>query len=182
MQTITLKEFDTSNESKNERHAKTLIHGFTDSQCIRDLQDKILEIAPAEGQRPLGIFNEKFSKEMNFPTLFYGDPCPSDITEQFSYHKIVRWELLHSSDDLSYHITNLFFKTMSIIIEQVFSFMWVRIRKFQLQGRKLLAKDVKYKEHLEKIMKYDIGYIDLKNVCISPNYLQQNKKTIFAMI
>jgi hypothetical protein len=44
------------------------------------LQDKIVEIAPAEGQHPLGIFKEKFVEEMNFPTLFYGDPRPSDIT------------------------------------------------------------------------------------------------------
>ena len=71
---------------------------------------------------------------------------------------------------------------MRIIIEQVLSYMWVRIRKGQLQGRKLLAKDVKYKVNLEKIMKSDIGYIDLKNIHTSPNYLQQNKKTIFAMI
>jgi hypothetical protein len=66
-----------------------LVHGFTDSQRIRDLQDKIVEIAPAEGQRPLGVFKENFAEEMNFPTLFYGDPHPSDITERFSYHKIV---------------------------------------------------------------------------------------------
>jgi hypothetical protein len=72
-----------------ETPAETLVHGFTDSQCIRDLQDKIVEIAPAEGQRPLGIFKEKFAEEMNFPTLFYGDPRPSEITERFSYHKIV---------------------------------------------------------------------------------------------
>jgi hypothetical protein len=45
-----------------------------------------------------------------------------------------------------------------------------------------LAKDVKYKVNLEKIMKSDIGYIDFKNIRISPDYLQQNKKTIFAMI
>jgi hypothetical protein len=56
------------------------VHGFTDSQCIRDLQDKIVEIAPAEGQRPLEIFKDKFAKEMKFPTLFYGDPHPIDIT------------------------------------------------------------------------------------------------------
>jgi hypothetical protein len=71
---------------------------------------------------------------------------------------------------------------MRIIIEQVLSCMWVRIRKGQLQGRNLLAKDVKYKENLEKILKSDIGYIDFKNIRISPDYLQQNKKTIFAMI
>jgi hypothetical protein len=77
----TTSEFDTSDESENERPAETLIHGFTDSQCIHDLQDKIVEIAPAEGQRPLGIFKDKFVEEMNFPTLFYGDPCPIDITK-----------------------------------------------------------------------------------------------------
>jgi hypothetical protein len=71
---------------------------------------------------------------------------------------------------------------MRIIIEQVLSCMWVRIRKGQLQGRKLLAKDVKYKVNLEKILKSDIGYIDFKNIRTSPDYLQQNKKTIFAMI
>jgi hypothetical protein len=119
---------------------------------------------------------------MNFPTLFYGDPRGTDITERFSYHKIVRWELLHSSGCFSYHITNLFFKTMRIIIEQVMSWMWVRIRKGQLQGRKLFTKDVKYNVNLEKIMKFDIGYIDFKNIRKSPDYLQQNKKNIFAMI
>jgi hypothetical protein len=77
----TTSEFDTSDESENERPAETLIHGFTDSQRIHDLQDKIVEIAPAEGKRPLGIFKDKFVEEMNFPTLFYGDPCASDITE-----------------------------------------------------------------------------------------------------
>jgi hypothetical protein len=119
---------------------------------------------------------------MNFPTLFYGDPRATGITERFSYHKIVRWELRHSSGDFSCHITKKKIKTMHIIIEQVLSCIWVRIRKVQLQGRKLLAKDVKYKVNLEKILKFDIGYIDFKNICTSPDYLQQNKKTIFAMI
>jgi hypothetical protein len=35
---------------------------------------------------------------------------------------------------------------------------------------------------LEKILKSDIGYIDFKNICISPNYLHQIQKNIFAMI
>jgi hypothetical protein len=142
----------------------------------------MVKIAPVEGKHPLGIFKGKFVEEMNFPTLFYGDPRPSDIIEQFNYNKIVRWELLHSSSDFSCHITNLFFKTICIIIEKVFSCMWVRIRKGKLQGIKLLAKDVKYKENLKKILKFDIGYIDFKNIRISPDYLQQNKKNIFAMI
>ena len=77
----TASEFDTCDESKNETPTDTLVHGLTNSQCIGDLQEKIVEIAPAEGKRPLGIFKDKFVEEMNFPTLFYGDPRSSDITE-----------------------------------------------------------------------------------------------------
>ena len=51
------------------------------TQRIHDLQDKIIEIARVEGKRPLGIFKDKFVEEMNFPTLFYGDPRPNDIME-----------------------------------------------------------------------------------------------------
>jgi hypothetical protein len=72
---------NSSDESKNETHAETLVHGFTDSQCIRDLQDKIVKITPGEGQRPLGIFKDKFTEEMNVPTLLYIDPHGTDITE-----------------------------------------------------------------------------------------------------
>jgi hypothetical protein len=59
-------DFDTSDESENETPAETLVHGFTDSQCICDLQDKIVKIAPVKGQRPLGIFKDKFVEEMKF--------------------------------------------------------------------------------------------------------------------
>jgi hypothetical protein len=60
--------------------------------------------------------------------------------------------------------------------------VWIRIRKGQLQGRKLLEKDMKYKPNLEKILKYDIGYIDLKNICTSLDYFEHIKKNVFAMI
>ena len=42
-------ENDTSDESENETPVETLVHEFNDSQCIRDLQDKIVEIAHVEG-------------------------------------------------------------------------------------------------------------------------------------
>ena len=62
------------------------------------------------------------------------------------------------------------------------STMWIRIRKGQLKGQKLLAKDVKQKPNLEKILKYDIGYVDFKRIRTSPNYVNQLKKNVFAMI
>jgi hypothetical protein len=77
----TISELDTSDESENEIPVETLIHGFTDSQRIHDLQDKIVEITSVKVKNPLGIFKDKFVEEMNFPTLFSGDPGASDIKE-----------------------------------------------------------------------------------------------------
>ena len=45
--------YEIENESEDEKPTETLIHGFTDSQRMHDLKDKILEIAPTEGQQPL---------------------------------------------------------------------------------------------------------------------------------
>ena len=85
--------YDTENESEDDRPIETLIHGFTDSQHVHDLQDKILEVAPAEVQRPLGIFKDTYAEDMNFPVLFYGDPRDNDIVDRFSHQKTIKWEL-----------------------------------------------------------------------------------------
>ena len=101
---------------------------------------------------------------MNFPLLFYRYPRDNDILDRFSCQKILKWELQHASGIFSNHTTNLFFKTMQIIIDQVMSCLWIQIRKGKLRGRSLLAKDVKYKPNLEQLLKFDNGYIDFKNI------------------
>jgi hypothetical protein len=81
MQTAnTNSQIDTNDELDNERPTETLIHGFTESQHIHDLQDKIVALARAEGQHLLSIFKEKYAEEMKFLTLFYGDLRDDDIT------------------------------------------------------------------------------------------------------
>ena len=113
---------------------KTMIHGFTDSYNIYDLQNNQINIAPTEGYMPLGIFQDKYSKEMSFPSLFYGEKRPDDIEKNFSYQKIAQWEVLHIDHDFAYHTTNLFYKAIHIILNQAFNSIWVRIRKGQLKG------------------------------------------------
>ena len=77
-------------ELEREMTTETLVHGFVESRRIHDLQEKLIELAPDEGQRPLGIFTDKYAEEMSFPTLFFGNPRDDDITKIFSYHKIVQ--------------------------------------------------------------------------------------------
>lgn len=102
-----------------------MVYGFIESCQIHDLQDRIFEVAPTEGHKPLGIFKDKFAEEMTSPTLLFGNKCDDDITKRISYQNIVQWELLHYSGDFSYHITNLFFKTMRLIIEKVLFSIWM---------------------------------------------------------
>ena len=70
---------------------------------------------------PRSSLEDKYGEEMNFPTLFYGNAHDHDITNRFSYQKIVQWELLQASGDFSYHTTIFFFKTIRIIIDKVLS-------------------------------------------------------------
>ena len=92
--------------------SETIVHGFGQSHLIDDLDTSIIQIAPSEGFHPLGIFHDKFSEELNFPTLFYGYSQPTDVLDHFSYQNISQWELLHRSNDFSTHITNIFFKAI----------------------------------------------------------------------
>jgi len=133
------------NQENDERTTKTLVHGFIDVHIAHDLVNKQINIAPVAGYMPLGIFKDKYSEEMSFPSLFYGSKCPTDISKNFTCQKIFRWEVLHKSHNFAYHTTNVFYKAVHIIINQVLNTMCIRIRKGQLKGRKLVAEDVKSK-------------------------------------
>lgn len=87
----------------------------------------------------------------------------------------------NSNRAFAYHTTNLFLKAIKVLIAQVFSCIWIRIRKGKLKGRTLKARDVKYKPNLEKILQSDIGYTDLKKIRNSPDYLQHLKKNVVAI-
>ena len=71
---------------------------------------------------------------------------------------------MHQDSDFVADIKNIFFKAVKILIHQVLSTMWIRIRKGQLKGRKLIARDVKNKPNLEEVLTSDIGYVDFKRI------------------
>ena len=94
---------------------------------------------------------------MSFPSLLYGEKRLDDITKNFTYQNIVKSEVQHIDHDFVYYVTNLFYKVVHIILNQVFSSMWIRIRKWKIKGMKLIAKDVKSKPNLDRILKSDLG-------------------------
>lgn len=104
------------------------------------------------------------------------------MLQKFTYQNICQWEVIHKNYDFSYHTNNLFYKEICIIINQVLNTMWIQIRKGKLKGRKLVAKDVKSKSNLYHILKFEIGYMDLKTSPASPDCHQQMHNKIYAMI
>jgi hypothetical protein len=61
------------------------VHGFTDPHTIYDLANNKINITHVVRYMPLGIFQVKSSKEMSFPSLFYGNKHASDIVKNFTY-------------------------------------------------------------------------------------------------
>lgn len=58
-------------EDEDEIEPESLMHLFNELHSINDLASTIIKIAPAEGFKPLGIFQDTYSEEMNFPTFFW---------------------------------------------------------------------------------------------------------------
>jgi len=52
--------------------SKIIGHGYKQHHLIDDLDNKIIQIVPSKGFKPMRIFYDTFSKELNFPRLFYG--------------------------------------------------------------------------------------------------------------
>jgi hypothetical protein len=81
-----------------------------------------------------------------------------------------------------YHTTNLFYKAVHSIINQVLNNIWIIIRKGQLKGKNIKERDVNSNPNLDRILKLDIGYMNLKAIRTSPHYQRHTCKKIYAMI
>jgi len=78
--------FDNSNSDNEELHCTPtyyMIHNFLDVPKRMDYENTIYYIAPSHHFHHLGLFKNKHSKELNFPTLFYSQP--QQFFEGFSY-------------------------------------------------------------------------------------------------
>jgi hypothetical protein len=117
---------DDDEEIKNIQ-TDTMIHNFLNASKISDYENTVYSVAPGQDYHPLGLFKDKNSEELNFPTLFYGQPRNPATYENLTYQQIAQWELLHKSSDFSTNIPNLFFKAAKISIQKVKQSASIRI-------------------------------------------------------
>ena len=68
---------------------------LTSTDFLEDTKHQhILNVAPGEGNRPLGIFRDKFAEELPYPEIFLGQP--RTLIKQVHYSDICKSELRRS--------------------------------------------------------------------------------------
>ena len=72
-----------------------------------------LNVTPGEGNKPLSIFRDQYSKELAYPGIFLGQKRPENKERLVSVHysDICKSELRWSDRRAAMCVKNIFFKT-----------------------------------------------------------------------
>jgi hypothetical protein len=119
---LEIKKLDMFEKVVDEDCTYTLMQNILSLEHVIDDNDKLLTITPIEGSQPLGLFCDAHSKKYNFPTIFYGHPRPSFAC---SYQKIVQAKLISINRKFACHISNIYFKTIKVLIHFILSCAWI---------------------------------------------------------
>ena len=83
--------------------------------------DRILSFAPGEGNRPPGIFMDKDSEFLSFPTIYCGKR-QADNSERLvpvHYSTMCKWELRSKDRRVAMSVPNIFYKLKKLQIRQI---------------------------------------------------------------
>ena len=79
-------------------------------------KQEIYNFAPGEGNKPLSVFRDQFSKEMAYPGIFLGQKRPDDKERlrNVHYSEICKSELRRSDRRAAMCVENIFFKAKKL--------------------------------------------------------------------
>ena len=146
--------------------------------------DNITTFAPAEGNRPLGLFIDKDSEFLSFPSIYCGKRRAdnNDRLVPVHYCTICKWELRSQDRRVAQSVPNIFYKLKKLQIKQIQRSASLSIRKCKGKGKKFTAGDLKSAVSLEKLIHLDEGFRVFRNLRASSPYFEKCKKDLFAMI
>ena len=145
--------------------------------------EKIIMFATGEGNKPLGIFMDKDSEFLSFPTIYCGKTRPDnkDRTTPVHYSTICRWELRSQDRRVAQSVPNIFYKLKKLQIKQIQNSVFISPRKCKTTGTKYTAGDLKSDDYVNNLIHQDEGFRVLRNPRGSPPYFEKCKKDLFAM-
>ena len=146
--------------------------------------NRILNVAPAEGNTPLGMFQDQNSEFLSFPAIYCGQTRKNNNTRSTPVHfsTICKWELRNSDRRVAKNVTNIFFKLKKLQIKQISDKVSLAVRKCKMKGKKLTVNEVLSEGSIENIIRHDEGFRVLRTIRGSPPYWERTKKDIYAMI
>ena len=165
-------------EEKPSGLTDTLLQEADSTQSI----DSIINVAPGEGNQPLGIFLDKDSEYLSFPTIYCGMRRSENSIAKVHYSTICKWELRNRDRRVASCIPNIFFKLKKLQINRVQDTAQISLRKCKMNGKKYTAGELKSDAFVRNLINIDEGYKVLRNLRGSPPYFQKCQKDLFAMI
>ena len=94
----------TEEEKRPSGLTDTLLQEADSTQSI----DSIINVAPGEGNQPLGIFLDKDLEYLSFPTIYCGMRRSENSISKVHYSTICKWELQNRDRRVASCIPNIF--------------------------------------------------------------------------
>ena len=147
-------------------------------------RQSILNVAPAEGSRPLSLFGDKYCEELAYPGIFLGQKRQDnkDRSVKVQYSDICKSELRRSDRRAAMNVENIFFRAKKLQMKILLGKSNVALRKCKnSKNDSLWAGNLKQEGALERLIHHDEGFKFLRALRGSP-YFEKAKKDLFAMI
>ena len=147
-------------------------------------QQHILNIAPAESNRPLSVLRDKNCEELAYPGIFLGQARPKSNLRKVKvyYSDICKSELRRSDRRAAMCIENTFYKAKKLQMKILLGKSHIALTKCKHSDRKISAGQLKQRGALNKLIQLDEGYKFLNPLHGSPPYFEKAKKDLFVMI
>ena len=144
----------------------------------------ILNLAPAEGSRPISAVRDKFSEEMAYPGIFWGQGQPENDKRltPVHYSEICKSELRRSDRRAAMCVENIFFKTKKLQMKILLGKSRIALRKCKSNTTALNAGVLKQQGAVERLIHLCESFKFLRALRGSPAFFEKAKRDLFAMI
>ena len=135
-------------------------------------RQSILNVAPAEGSRPLSLFGDKYCEELAYPGIFLGQKQQDnkDRSVKVQYSDICKSELRRSDRRAAMNVENISFKAKKLQMKILLGKSNVALRKCKnSKNDSLRAGNLKQEGALERLIHHDEGFKFLRG-CLSKNH------------
>ena len=157
------------------------------TMALAEMQDAIISVAPAEGNRPVSIFLADNAEAQTYPALFPTGKNTFDAerTKKLSRCKYFNARLLSADTRFAQNTQYIFHAQFATELEKLQSGISIQLRKGSQQsaeGSAITAGMLHDKEQLRNLLKADRAFTFMGAMRGSPEYSKSTMADLFAMV